>query len=124
MIGMNKVILMGIAGNTPEIKQTGQKVSVLNFYLTTLDKWVDRTGSPQERAEHHRIVVWGKLALTAEQSICKGDKVLVEGRLQTRQWENNGEKRYTTEIMATEVRVLGDTRTINNKNTYDVEYIK
>lgn len=107
MSGVNKVILVGRLGNDPEIRYTQQGVAVTNFNIATSETWVDKGGQKQERTEWHRIVVWGKMAETCSQYLAKGRQVFVEGRLQTRQWEDKeGGKRYTTEVVASTVQFL------------------
>ena len=107
MSGVNKVILVGRLGADPEIRYTQQGVGVTNFNIATSENWVDKAGQKQERTEWHRIVVWGKMAETCSQYLSKGRQVFVEGRLQTRQWEDkDGGKRYTTEVVAGTVQFL------------------
>lgn len=107
MSGINKVILVGRLGNDPEIRYTQQGVAVTNFNMATSENWMDKGGQKQERTEWHRIVVWGKMAETCSQYLAKGRQVYVEGRLQTRQWEDkDAQKRYTTEIIALTVQFL------------------
>lgn len=107
MSGINKVILVGRLGNDPEIRYTQQGVAVTNFNIATSETWLDKAGAKQERTEWHRIVVWGKMAETCSQYLAKGRQVYVEGRLQTRQWEDkDGGKRYTTEVVASTVQFL------------------
>jgi single-strand DNA-binding protein len=107
MSGINKVILVGRLGNDPEIRYTQQGVAVTNFNVATSETWVDKAAQKQERTEWHRIVVWGKMAETCSQYLAKGRQVYVEGRLQTRQWEDKeGSKRYTTEVVASTVQFL------------------
>ncbi len=107
MSGINKVILVGRLGNDPEIRYTQQGVAVTNFNMATSENWQDKAGQKQERTEWHRIVVWGKMAETCSQYLAKGRQVYVEGRLQTRQWEDkDGNKRYTTEVVAATVQFL------------------
>ena len=107
MSGVNKVILVGRLGNDPEIRYTQQGVGVTNFNIATSENWIDKSGQKQERTEWHRIVVWGKMAETCSQYLAKGRQVFVEGRLQTRQWDDkDGGKRYTTEVVAATVQFL------------------
>jgi single-strand DNA-binding protein len=107
-MSVNKVILVGRLGADPELKTLSSGNSVANFNLATSENWVDRDGQKQERTEWHRIVVWGKLAEICRQHLSKGRQVYVEGRLQTRSWEDQqGQKRYTTEINASTVQFLG-----------------
>lgn len=98
--GVNKVILIGNLGADPETRYMPSGNAVCNITLATTDSWKDRnTGQQQERTEWHRIVFFGRLAEVAGQYLRKGSKIYVEGRLQTREWEKDGVKRYTTEIV-------------------------
>ncbi len=107
-MSMNKVILIGNLGTDPEIRTTASAQSVCNFSLATSRKWTDRNSQTQEETEWHRIVVWGRQAENCKEFLSKGRQVCVEGRLQTRQWEDKtGNKRYTTEIIAQNVQFLG-----------------
>ena len=107
MSGINKVILVGRLGNDPEIRYTQQGVAVSNFNLATSENWMDKSGQKQEKTEWHRVVVWGKMAETCSQYLGKGRQVYIEGRLQTRQWDDKeGQKRYTTEVVASTVQFL------------------
>jgi single-strand DNA-binding protein len=108
MASVNKAILIGNLGRDPELRYTPNGQGVANFSLATNERWTDRDGKSQERTEWHRIVVWGKQAETCAQYLQKGRTVYVEGRLQTREWEDReGNKRQTTEIVAQTVRFLG-----------------
>ncbi len=105
---VNKVILIGHLGADPEIRYTPSGQPVANFRLATSESWNDKSGQRQERTEWHRIVVWGKLAELCGEYLAKGRQVYVEGRIQTRQWDDrDGNKRYTTEVQAREVTFLG-----------------
>ncbi|NCN26152.1 single-stranded DNA-binding protein [bacterium] len=107
MAGVNKVILVGNLGKDPEVRHTPQGMAVGNFPIATSESWNDKSGQKQERTEWHRIVVWGKLAELCQRYLSKGRKAYVEGRLQTRAWDDkDGNKRYTTEIVATTVQFL------------------
>lgn len=107
-MSVNKVIIVGRLGADPEMKTLSSGQSVTNFNLATSENWVDRDGQKQERTEWHRVVVWGKLAEICAQHLAKGRQVFIEGRLQTRSWEDQqGQKRYTTEIVANNVQFLG-----------------
>ena len=106
--GVNKVILVGNLGDDPESKATPSGTSLCNFRLATTENFTDRDGNPQERTEWHRIVVWGKLAENCIRYLHKGRLVYVEGSLRTRSWEQDGNKRYMTEINAREVHFLGN----------------
>lgn len=108
MSGVNKVILVGRLGADPELKSVGQGQSVARLSLATSENWVSKDGQKQERTEWHRVVVWGKQAENCAKHLAKGRQVYVEGRLQTRQWEDpQGQKRYSTEVVATTVQFLG-----------------
>ena len=108
MIGVNKVTLLGNLGADPETKKTTSGQSITLFNLATSNAWTNREGQRQEHTEWHRIVVWGKLAETCAEYLSKGRKAYVEGRLQTRSWEDDkGQKRYTTEVVAFQVLFLG-----------------
>jgi len=106
--GVNKVILIGNVGSDPELKYTTNGAGVSNFSVATNETWMDKnTNERQERTEWHRIVAWGRLAEICNQYLRKGSKVYLEGRLQTRSWEDqSGQKRYTTEIVAAEMQML------------------
>ena len=107
-MSVNKVILLGRLGQNPEVRHTPSGASVANFSLATNDSWMDKSGQKQERTEWHRIVVWGKLADLCGQYLTKGRQAYVEGRLQTRQWQDkDGQTKYTTEIQAQTVQFLG-----------------
>ena len=108
MASVNKVILVGNLGRDPELRYTQGGQAVANFTVATNEQWRDRDGNPQERVEWHRVVVWGKSAENCAQYLQKGRSVYVEGRLQTREWEDReGQKRRTTEINALTVQFLG-----------------
>ena len=108
MSGINKVILVGRLGADPEVKSVGQSQSVARLSLATSETWMGKDGQKQERTEWHRIVVWGKQAENCGKHLSKGRQIYVEGRLQTRSWEEQqGQKRYTTEIVANTVQFLG-----------------
>ena len=98
--GVNKVILIGNLGGDPEMRTMPNGNAVTNMTLATSDSWKDKnTGQMQERTEWHRVSFFGKIAEIAAQYLKKGSKVYIEGRLQTREWEKDGVKRYTTEII-------------------------
>ena len=105
--GVNKVILIGNLGADPELKYTPSGVPVVNFSLATSESWTDKSGERQERTEWHRIVLWRKLAEIAGQYLRKGSKIYVEGKLQTRSWDDqSGQKRYTTEVVVNDMQML------------------
>lgn len=108
MSGINKVILIGRLGTDPEVKNISPTATVARLSLATSESWTDKEGQKQERTEWHRVVVWGKLAELCGKYLTKGRQVYVEGRLQTRSWEDQqGQKKYTTEIVANTVQFLG-----------------
>lgn len=108
MAGVNKAILVGNLGRDPELRHTPNGQAVVNFTLATSETWTDKSGEKVERTEWHRIVVWGKTAEMCNQYLSKGRTVYVEGRIQTREWEDKeGAKRYTTEINANTVNFIG-----------------
>lgn len=98
--GINKVILIGNVGGNPDVRYLPNGNAVTNLTLATSDSWKDKqSGQTQERTEWHRVSLFGKIAEIAGQYLVKGSKVYIEGRLQTREWEKDGAKRYTTEIV-------------------------
>ena len=107
-MSVNKAILVGRLGRDPETRFTSGGQAVCNFTMATDETYKDRNGERQKRTEWHRIVLWGKLAELAQQYLKKGSLVFIEGRIQTRQWDDReGQKRSTTEIVATGMRFLG-----------------
>ena len=108
MSGVNKVILIGNLGGDPTVRYTPQGTAVANFNIATTERFTNKSGEKEERTEWHRIVAWGKLAEICQQYLKKGKQVYVEGRLQTRQWEDQqGQKRQTTEVVANNMQMLG-----------------
>lgn len=107
-MSVNKAILVGRLGRDPETRYTSGGQAVANFTLATDETYKDRAGERQKRTEWHRVVLWGKLAEIAQQYLKKGMLVYVEGRIQTRQWEDkrDGQKRQTTEIVGNVMRML------------------
>ncbi len=114
MAGINKVIIVGRLGADPEMKTVGPNSTVTRLSLATSENWTDKNGQKQERTEWHRVVAWGKLAEICGKYLAKGRQVYIEGRLQTRSWDDatSGQKKYSTEIIATSVEFLGS----NNEN--------
>jgi single-strand DNA-binding protein len=105
--GVNKVILIGNVGGDPETKYMPSGGAVTNLSIATSESWKDKqTGQPQERTEWHRVVFFNRLAEIASEYVRKGSKVYVEGALRTRQWEQDGVKRYSTEIVASQMQML------------------
>ncbi len=106
MSGINKVIIVGRLGQDPEMKAVGQGSTVTRLSVATSESWNDKNGQKQERTEWHRVTVWGKLAELCGKYLAKGRMVYVEGKLQTRSWEDNGQKKYATDIVASTVQFL------------------
>jgi single-strand DNA-binding protein len=104
---INKAILVGNLGRDPEIRSLPSGQPVANFTMATTRKWTDKEGGRQSQTEWHNIVCFGRLAEIAGQYLTKGKQVYVEGRIQTRSWEQNGEKKYRTEIVADNFQMLG-----------------
>jgi single-strand DNA-binding protein len=108
MASVNKVILVGNLGRDPELRYTQNGQAVANFSVATTDRWNSKEGQREERTEWHRIVAWGKTAELCAQYLSKGRSVYIEGRIQSREWEDReGQKRNTTEIVAQTVQFLG-----------------
>lgn len=116
MKGINKVILVGTCGQDPDTKYTADQKAITNISIATSERWKDKTtGQQQEKTEWHRIVFFNRLAEIAGEYLKKGSKVYVEGKLQTRKWQDqNGNDRYTTEIVANELQML-DSRSDNQQ---------
>ena len=107
-MSVNKVILVGRLGRDPETRYTGAGQAVCNFSLATDESFKDRSGERQKRTEWHKIVVWGKQAEIAQQYLKKGSQIYLEGRIQSREWnDKEGQKRTSFEIVATNFRMLG-----------------
>ncbi len=106
-MSLNKVMLIGNLGSDPVKRYTQSGAAVVNFNIATNERWTGKDGNRQERTEWHKIVVWGAQAENCEKYLSKGRSVFVEGRLQTRDWDDkDGNKRYTTEIVANNVVFL------------------
>ena len=106
--GMNRSILIGNLGQDPEIRYTQGSQALLKLRLATTESFLNRDKEREERTEWHNVIVWGKRAEALNKILSKGDRIGIEGRIQTRSWEaNDGSKRYTTEIVATNVLLLG-----------------
>jgi len=127
---INKVIIIGNMTKDPELKALGTGTSVVNFGVATNEKWNDKsTGEKKEKVEYHNIVVFGKQADNINTYTKKGSKVYLEGKLQTRSWEDkDGNRRYTTEILANDVKFLSSNKDVNgalkesaNKPDYEVK---
>ena len=108
MASVNKVILLGNLGNDPEVRYTPSGKTVANFSLATTEQWTTKDGAKEEKTEWHRIVAWGRLGEICGEYLHKGKQVYIEGKLQTRAWEDrDGNKRYTTEVIALGMQMLG-----------------
>lgn len=106
MGSLNKVQLIGNLGRDAELRYTPGGASVSTINMATTETWNDKSGAKQEKTEWHRVVLWGKQAEVLSEYLVKGKQVYVEGRLQTRMWEKDGEKKYTTEIRADHILLL------------------
>lgn len=106
--GLNKAILIGNLGRDPEVRYTPSGVAVANFSIATSETWTNKEGEKETRTEWHRIVAFGRLGEICGEYLSKGRQVYIEGRIQTRDWEDReGIKRYTTEIVANQMLMLG-----------------
>jgi len=106
-MSLNKVMVLGNLGQDPEIRYTPAGMPVVNFSVATNEAYVDKEGQRHERTEWHRVVVLGKVALACHQYLKKGRQIFAEGRLRTREWENDGTNGQRTEIIASLVQFLG-----------------
>ena len=106
MSSLNKCMLIGRLGKEPEVKFTNSGQQVANFSIATSEKWNDKSGQKQEKTEWHNIVIWGNLAEVAKNYLHKGSLAYFEGKLQTRSWEKDGVKRYTTEVVVFAIQLL------------------
>lgn len=105
--GLNKVMLLGNLGQDPELKMIAGGQAVLNLRLATTETYLDRNNTRQERTDWHTVTVWGKRAEGLAKILAKGSQIFVEGRIQTRSYEKNGEKRYATDIVANNIILTG-----------------
>lgn len=104
---INKAILIGNLGADPELRYTQSGTPVASFRIATTERWKDKDGNQQEQTEWHNIVAWSRLAEICGEYLNKGSRVYIEGKLQTRKWQDqNGNDRYTTEIVAREMKML------------------
>lgn len=108
--GLNRVLLLGNLGADPELRVTPGGQAVLKIRLATTESYLDRSNTRQERTEWHRITVWGKRGEALAKFLAKGDRIFVEGRIQTSSYEKNGEKRYSTDIIANNIILAGGGR--------------
>jgi single-strand DNA-binding protein len=116
MSGINKVILIGRLGRDPEVRYTPDGTAIANFSIATSEEWKDKgTGEKKERTEWHRIVAFRRLGEICGEYLSKGRQIYIEGRLQTRDWQDkDGNKRYTTEIVASQMQMLGSRDSYDN----------
>lgn len=125
----NSVRLVGNLGRDPEVKTLPNGKTVVNFSMATNEKYKDADGNPQSQTEWHNIVAFGKLADICGKYLTKGKQIIIEGKLQTRKWEDrDGNNRYTTEIIANQMKMLGgdggnpaNTRPVQNNPAPDVD---
>lgn len=118
MASVNKVILIGNLGKDPEMRYMPSGDALANFSIATTEVWKDKSGEKQEKTEWHRISMFGRLAEIAGEYLKKGSQVYIEGRLQTRKWQNKeGVDQYTTEVVANEMKMLGSR---GGGNTFEV----
>ncbi len=122
-MSVNKVILVGRLGQNPEMRFTPSGAAVANFSVATNENWTDKGGQKQERTEWHRIVAWGKQAELCNQYLSKGRQVYLEGRLQTRQWQDkDGQTKYSTEIHANVIQFLGGGASASNDQSQPASF--
>jgi len=118
MRGLNKVILIGQLGRDPELRYTPSGKAVTAFAVETRRDWITQDGQRHEEVEWFHVVAWGNLAEICKQHLARGQQVYIEGRLQTRSWEDSeGRRHYRTEIVANEMIVLGDRRPLSNSQS-------
>jgi single-strand DNA-binding protein len=119
MKGVNKVILVGTLGKDPEVRSTANSATITNITLATSESWKDKnSGEKQERTEWHRVVFFNRLAEIAGEYLKKGSQVYIEGALRTRKWQDkDGQDKYTTEIVADEMQMLGGSGVQNTNQT-------
>ena len=119
--GVNKVILVGNLGQKPEIRYTQTNTAVATLSIATSESWKDKdSGEQREKTEWHRVVFFGKLAEIAEQYLDKGSQLYVEGKLQTRKWQDKeGNDKYTTEILGNEMNMLGGRQISSDSGEFD-----
>lgn len=114
-MSVNKVILVGNLGKDPELRYTASGTAVCNFSLATTESYKDRDGNKQEKTEWHNLVVWRQLAEICGKYLTKGKQIYIEGKLQTRKWEDrDGNTRYSTEIVVDQMQMLGRAGDDNN----------
>ena len=116
---INKVILIGNLGADPEIRYTQSGTPVVNFRIATTERWKNQEGQQQEQTEWHNIVAWRRLAEICGEYLSKGSRVYIEGKLQTRKWQDqNGNDRYQTEVVANEMKMLSPRGASSSGDSY------
>ena len=121
---MNKAILIGNLGRDPEFNRSQNGSAIAKFSIATSEKWKDKeTGEPQERTEWHRITAFGRLAEICHKFLSKGRQVCIEGRIQTSSWEKDGDKRYSTEIIASNMKMLGSRNSAEIQKTTEASEV-
>jgi single-strand DNA-binding protein len=111
---INKVILLGNVGADPEVRALDGGKKVARIRVATTERYTDQQGNKQEQTEWHSVTLWGSLADVADKYVHKGSQVYIEGKIRTREYEHNGEKRYATEIMANDMKLLGRPKDAND----------
>lgn len=125
-MSVNKVILIGNLGKDPELKRTSyDNTAVVNFSIATTEKYTDKAGNSKDKTEWHNIIVWNKQAENCAKYLTKGSPVYIEGKLQTRSWEDKeGNKKYTTEIVANKVQFLSNKKENQNNQQFSTNLEK
>ncbi len=117
MTSVNKAIILGKLGKDPELRYTPSGAAICNLSIATSEKRKDQQGNTIENTEWHRVQVWNKLAENCAKYLAKGRSVYIEGKIQTRSWEQNGQKRYSTEIVAQAVQFIGGSSSQSKQKT-------
>lgn len=107
MGSVNRAVIIGNIGKDAEVRYTPAGIAVSNFSIATTENWTSKDGEKHEQTEWHKVTVWGKSAEKLQPYLTRGKQIYVEGRLQTRQWEKDGQKHYTTEVKADRIVLLG-----------------
>ncbi|HYX32608.1 MAG TPA: single-stranded DNA-binding protein [Oligoflexus sp.] len=123
MASVNKVILVGNLGKDPELRYTQSGIAFCSISLATAEHWTDNSGQRQEKTEWHRITVWKKQAENCAKYLRKGSSAYVEGRLQTRSWDDHGQKRYSTDIVAESVKFLGQAQAKDGRSNQQSNFV-
>lgn len=122
MSSVNKVILLGNVTHDPELRHLPEGDPVVNLSVATNEAWKDKNGAKQEKAEFHRVIFFKRLAEIVSSYIKKGSKIYIEGKIQYRKWQDkDGQDRYTTEIIASEMKMLGGKQDADKKETANFE---